>query len=100
MKKRSIIIKCLLFFLIFLSLPAIVRPNYVNEKETFNNNLLSEIIQIEPEYIFIGNSMLNTRIDIKHLDDISNNKNFMFELFFKILFKLVKDFGAKYFFFL
>lgn len=79
MKKRSIIIKCFLFFIIFLSLPAIVRPNYVKEKETFNNNLLSEIIQIEPEYIFIGNSMLNSRIDIKHLDDISNNKNFMFD---------------------
>ena len=60
-------------------MPATVRFETFIQKKPFDKDLLFKIKQTKPEYVFIGNSMLNSRIDIEHLNKLSNKKNFMFD---------------------
>ena len=71
--------KYILFFIIFLLIPSTVRFDTFIQKKPFDINLFFKIQQTNPEYVFIGNSMLNTRIDIEHLNKLSNKKSFMFD---------------------
>lgn len=50
------------FLLIVLTVPALIRPS-ASGKLSFDDHWLDEINTARPDYVFLGNSMLQTRID-------------------------------------
>lgn len=63
----------LLFVLLLLILPFLIKPNSMLTKEPDRLLLIKKLEQIQPDYIFIGNSMLRTRIDINHFNKITGS---------------------------
>ena len=55
------------FLLIVLAVPTLIRPS-TSGKLAFDRHYLDEINAMRPDYVFIGNSMLETRIDKSVLD--------------------------------
>ncbi len=49
------------------------------EKVPFDSNLKDEIIKEAPDYVFIGNSMVETRINEKLLEDLTDSKIRLFK---------------------
>jgi hypothetical protein len=70
-----IIIKFLLLVFISLSLPAFFRFDYENKKN-YMAELQQEIEKIQPDFIFLGNSMLNSRIDPNYFNKLTNSKSY------------------------
>jgi len=58
--------KASLVLLTLLVLPALIRPQRL-DKLAFDEQTLAEINAVRPDYVFIGNSMLESRIDPKVL---------------------------------
>src|ERR1700682_1944012 len=56
------IAKAILVLLIVLVPAAAIRPG-VHGKSAFDSRLLSEFNAVSPDYVFIGNSMLQSRVD-------------------------------------
>jgi hypothetical protein len=54
--------------LVILIVPALLRPDAL-AKLPFDQRLLADVDAVGPDYMFIGNSMLETRMDLKVLDD-------------------------------
>jgi len=52
---------------VILTLPALLRPSS-HGKLSFDNELLADLNKVSPDYVFIGNSMLHSRIDDKVIE--------------------------------
>jgi hypothetical protein len=64
---RVSVLKAIVMLLLILVPPALIRPT-AQGKLNFDAPLLAQVNAVSPDYVFIGNSMLNSRIDAPSLE--------------------------------
>jgi len=60
-----------LFVLVIILVPSLIRPKVATEDEMAK--LIRDLQESKPEYIFIGNSMLDSRLDKKKFEELSGS---------------------------
>ena len=80
-KKIKITFYCLIFFFFFILIPIFFGylSNELKPDELkFDENLFIDLDNSKADYIFIGNSMLDSRIDTEYLDSRTKKNSFSF----------------------
>lgn len=75
--KTNCFISFFLIILIIIFFPAIFRPDTDKFKIPFNKKLFNDLKAADPEVLFIGNSMLDSRIDRNYYEKLSGKKTYL-----------------------
>lgn len=73
----KILIQFISLIMLLIALPAFIRPDQPVEGKEDVPKLINDLQRENPDYIFIGNSMLNSRIDKGLFDDLTKKKCFL-----------------------
>jgi len=77
LKNRKPVIAFVVFICVMLIIPMLYRYEKI---KPFNTDLLNELKNYDPEVVFIGNSMLYTRIDAEYYSQLSGKRSFLLKV--------------------